>query len=175
MTCPICETQRQRNFKRYSRGAGLRQHVGLVHAKQRDEFVQEQLRQQSAHPLQSMAVAGVVQEFVEEQWYMEMAAMADDLGVQSRRSAGSAGVRESADRVRGMSYVASELALAEEPGSAGEKLRHPALVAARDGDYEKIISLLCSGWKVYHPGSLDRHGASALDWAAGGGHLKVCT
>jgi hypothetical protein len=167
--------QRQRNFKRYCRGEGLRQHMGLVHAKHCDEFVQEQLRQPSAHPLQSRAVAGVGHESVEEQWHMEMASRADALGVQSRRSAGSAGVRESGDRVRGMSYVGSELALAEEPGSAGEKLRHPALVAARDGDYEKILSLLCSGWKVYHPGSLDRHGASALDWAAGGGHLKVCT
>ena len=73
-----------------------------------------------------------------------------------------------------MSYVGNELALAEEPGSAGEKLRHPALIAARDGDYEKLVALLRSGWKVYHPGSLDRHGASALDWAAGGGHLQVC-
>ena len=30
----------------------------------------------------------------------------------------------------------------------------------------------CTGWKVLAPGSLDNHGASALDWAAGGGHLS---
>ncbi len=173
--CPICAAQRLRAGRRYNRGDGLRQHMTKTHAKQRDEFVQEQLHRQctpSLHP--SFDVVAVEAETIKEQWYIEMASKAEALGVQSRRSAGSAGMREGADRARGMSYVGSELALAEEPGSAGEKLRHPALVAARDGDYEKLVSLLCSGWKVYHPGSLDRHGASALDWAAGGGHLQVC-
>jgi hypothetical protein len=173
--CPICATQRQRTGRRYNRGDGLRQHMESMHAKQRDEFAREQLCQQCTPSLRPLDFAGVEAETFMEQWYTEMASKAEALGVQSRRSAGSAGAREGADRVRGMSYVGSELALAEEPGSAGEKLRHPALVAARDGDYEKLVSLLCSGWKVYHPGSLDRHGASALDWAAGGGHLQVCT
>ena len=97
-----------------------------------------------------------------------------------------------------MSYAQNwELAL-EEPGNAGANLAgaHPALIAARDGDYETLRALVFNladeakvaaaggaageeeevalpRWKgLFDRASLDRHGASALDWAAGGGHLS---
>ena len=74
-----------------------------------------------------------------------------------------------------MSYAQNhELAL-EEPGGAGPNLigGHPSLIAARDGDYEPLSRLVAAGgWSMFDPASLDRHGASALDWAAGGGHLS---
>ena len=54
----------------------------------------------------------------------------------------------------------------------GRQLKHPGLVAARDGDAEALQALLQEGWDPLGADSLDCHGASALDWAAGGGHLR---
>ena len=54
----------------------------------------------------------------------------------------------------------------------GQQLKHPGLVAARDGDVEALQALLQEGWDPLGADSLDCHGASALDWAAGGGHLR---
>mmetsp|Transcript_23811 Transcript_23811/g.42357 ORF Transcript_23811/g.42357 Transcript_23811/m.42357 type:complete len:284 (-) Transcript_23811:156-1007(-) len=51
------------------------------------------------------------------------------------------------------------------------ELPHPGLTAARDGDVETLKALILQGWDPLSAGSLDRHGASALDWAAGNGHL----
>ena len=51
-------------------------------------------------------------------------------------------------------------------------LSQPGLVAARDGDEVALGELLQGGgFRPFGKESLDRNGASALDWAAGGGHL----
>ena len=78
--------------------------------------------------------------------------------------------RKNTLQVRGTAYINSELS-ADDPGGAGARLHHPGLVAARDGRLEALRELLGGGWEVFSAGSLDRNGASALDWAAGGGHL----
>ncbi|KAK3250920.1 hypothetical protein CYMTET_39725, partial [Cymbomonas tetramitiformis] len=52
-----------------------------------------------------------------------------------------------------------------------EKEEHPGLVAARNGDLAVLTELLEGGWRPFDGGSLDHHGASALDWAGGRGHL----
>ena len=48
----------------------------------------------------------------------------------------------------------------------------PAIAAARDGDIDTLRALLKGD---FDPAvDTDRHGASAMLWAAGGGHLAVC-
>mmetsp|Transcript_23504 Transcript_23504/g.37764 ORF Transcript_23504/g.37764 Transcript_23504/m.37764 type:complete len:445 (+) Transcript_23504:143-1477(+) len=50
---------------------------------------------------------------------------------------------------------------------------HPGLAAARDGDLEKMRKLVKLGeFDPKH--TIDRHGSTALLWAAGSGHLHVC-
>ena len=187
VACPICAQQHTRRGKRYNRGGGLRQHLDRTHVEQRDAFVDAARRApQPPSSAQTSAAAAAADICADpsaaaasatataiEAWHSAMTAEAEALGVQSRRSAGSAGTRHSkgADRLRGMSYVGSELALSEvrkrhflstfvicknviilprqarderrestqktstvflqEPGSLGEKLKHPALIAAR--------------------------------------------
>ena len=46
----------------------------------------------------------------------------------------------------------------------------PGLAAARDGDLEALKALAAEGWDVR---TSDRHGSTALHWAAGGGHLPI--
>ena len=46
------------------------------------------------------------------------------------------------------------------------------LAAARDGDLGTLEALLVAGWKPQT--AADRHGSSALIWAAAGGHLAAC-
>ena len=48
----------------------------------------------------------------------------------------------------------------------------PGLAAARDGDVRALQALLSAGWDPR--AEADRHGSSALLWAAGGGHLEAC-
>ena len=48
----------------------------------------------------------------------------------------------------------------------------PGMAAARDGDLAALRSLLEEGWKPAD--ARDRHGSSALLWAAAGGHLAAC-
>ena len=48
----------------------------------------------------------------------------------------------------------------------------PGMAAARDGDVAALQSLLEEGWKPAD--ARDRHGSSALLWAAAGGHLAAC-
>ena len=48
----------------------------------------------------------------------------------------------------------------------------PGMAAARDGDVAALRSLLEEGWKPAD--ARDRHGSSALLWAAAGGHLTAC-
>jgi len=65
-----------------------------------------------------------------------------------------------------MSTLASTSTIAKRKMAAG-------LEAARDGDLSRIKSLVEEGgWDPKT--SFDRHGSSALLWAAGGGHLQVC-
>lgn len=46
---------------------------------------------------------------------------------------------------------------------------HPCLVAARDGNLDALRA-----WSIVEVNSVfDRHGSSALHWAAGGGHLDI--
>ena len=73
-----------------------------------------------------------------------------------------------------MSFAQNTQLAMEEPGSTGLALigAHPGLVAARDGDHAMLAGLLADGWQVFSRASLDRHGASALDWAAGAGHVR---
>ena len=47
----------------------------------------------------------------------------------------------------------------------------PAFVAARDGDLAALQHLVAGGWDA---AERDRHGSSALMWAAGSGHLHGC-
>ena len=51
----------------------------------------------------------------------------------------------------------------------------PALEAARDGDLGALCALAAAGWEpsAARPDARDRHGACALLWAAGSGHLAV--
>ena len=46
------------------------------------------------------------------------------------------------------------------------------LEAARDGDEDTLRALVAGGWDAR--GVVDRHGSSALHYAAGSGHLSVC-
>jgi ankyrin repeat protein len=54
-----------------------------------------------------------------------------------------------------------------------ERTEHLGLTAAKRGDIQALAKLLDSGWDPLGVLSLDRHGASALDWSAGRGHLEV--
>lgn len=51
----------------------------------------------------------------------------------------------------------------------------PGLAAARDGDVAALRNLVASGEPPFDPHTAaDQHGAGALLWAAGGGHLDAC-
>ena len=88
-----------------------------------------------------------------EAWAEEMAAEADREGIYATR--GGSLVRSSGSRVHQTS-----------------KAELPGLVAARDGDIDTLQRLLLEGWHPFHAGQQDHHGSSALDWAAGSGHLE---
>ena len=72
VTCPICAKESKRVIKRYNRGSGLKQHLNSVHSKDRD----------LSDVKDSEKAAAVAT------WLEAMAAEADTLGVQLRRSAG---------------------------------------------------------------------------------------
>lgn len=55
---------------------------------------------------------------------------------------------------------------------AARRALSPGLAAARDGDVEALRSLAAAGWRAKE--AVDRHGSTALMWAAGGGHLEAC-
>ena len=83
----------------------------------------------------------------------QMAAQADHEGIYATR--GGSLVRSSGSRVHQTS-----------------KAELPGLVAARDGDVDSLQRLLLEGWHPFQAGQQDRNGSSALDWAAGSGHLE---
>ena len=198
--CPLCGSSTNKMFMR---GAGLRQHLQRKHAAQ--------------HTSENTAARG---EDGLSEWYAQQAAAADAAGISPRRCAGVGGGEGShvsaasgpnggasaaaaavaattapdqhSSRAHGMSFAQNTQLALEEPGSAGPNLAggHPALIAARDGDYETLRALVFNvrgeqeeeeaaangappPWKgLFDRSSLDRHGASALDWAAGAGHLS---
>ena len=62
-----------------------------------------------------------------------------------------------------------------ERAARSEAARHalsPGLVAARDGDVATLRALAAGGWEAAT--EVDRHGSTAMMWAAGGGHLGAC-
>mmetsp|Transcript_38496 Transcript_38496/g.108805 ORF Transcript_38496/g.108805 Transcript_38496/m.108805 type:complete len:491 (-) Transcript_38496:232-1704(-) len=59
------------------------------------------------------------------------------------------------------------------PGASGPvPAEDPGLAAARDGQLEDLQQLVCRGWDPVT--ATDRHGSTALHYAAGAGHLQVC-
>ena len=64
----------------------------------------------------------------------------------------------------------SQTCLTLSSGECKTELSAP-FAAARDGDVPALQAHLAAGWD---PASLDKHGSTALMWAAGGGHLDVC-
>ena len=46
-----------------------------------------------------------------------------------------------------------------------------AFCAAQNGDLVALQQHVAAGWDAH---TLDKHGSTALMWAAGGGHLDVC-
>jgi ankyrin repeat protein len=54
----------------------------------------------------------------------------------------------------------------------GAEALHPGLAAARDGVVAALRALHARGWDAAR--CCDRHGSTALLWAAGGGHLEAC-
>lgn len=99
------------------------------------------------------------QEAVGENWLEKMAQLADSQGIYPTR--GGSAMRTATSRVHGSDVQ-----------SQGANLILPGLVAARDGDVSTLQQLLLQGWRPLGPGQQDRHGSSAVDWAAGNGHLE---
>ena len=61
------------------------------------------------------------------------------------------------------------------PGWAGQALGHAGLDACRAGDMSTLRRAVEEeGWDPASESACDRHGSSALLWAAGGGHLTLC-
>ncbi|CAE7262569.1 RAI14 [Symbiodinium sp. CCMP2592] len=95
----------------------------------------------------------------EEAWHRKIAAMAEARGIFAHRSAeGLGGARRSA-------FINSRT-------TTDDRRLPPALEAARTGDVTTLEGLLREGWQPFRAASLDKHGASALDWAAGNGHME---
>lgn len=56
--------------------------------------------------------------------------------------------------------------------AAARSALHEGLVAARDGDVAALRAALAAGWDART--CSDRHGSTAIHFAAGGGHLEAC-
>ncbi|CAK9084602.1 unnamed protein product [Durusdinium trenchii] len=94
-----------------------------------------------------------------ETWAAAVATLADSQGIFPTRGGG----------VRGPSGPTRET-----PGRAAGAKHHvlpTGLIAARDGDAAALEAQLLAGWHPFAVGQQDHNGSSALDWAAGGGHL----
>eukprot|EP00434_Breviolum_minutum_P033048 symbB.v1.2.029237.t1/scaffold3175.1/size97379/4 len=94
------------------------------------------------------------------EWITKMAQLADAQGIYPTRGGSSCRTKASASRVHVADLKATELQLG------------PGLRAARDGDASTLRKLLADGWRPLSPGEQDHHGSSAVDWAAGNGHLE---
>ena len=101
-----------------------------------------------------------------------------------RAFAGRRSLRDHAQSAHGAGYglavsaVASAAAaalrartVAARPPQPPQPLPAP-LAAARDGDLAALEALAAGGWEA--SSCRDRHGATPLLWAAGGGHLDAC-
>lgn len=140
--CPLCNISSQRRF---NRGPGLRNHLEMAHVAERNAI----------RDVSENAVIGV------EEWHRDMAEKAEKLGVASRRGAGGRGPSEGTGRHMSM----------EGRGKHKEDVATcPALEFAQNGDVAALSALISEGWRPFTSDSLDHNGASALDWAAGGGH-----
>lgn len=142
VSCPICPRS---SMKRFSRQGGLRNHLRAKH-------------------IDLLASADNA-----DLWCDDVERRAELAGVFSRRGAGGTNPQNGDSQSR-MSFVSMELAN-EDPGGLGSMMVHPALIAARDGDAAALQEQIAAGWTLFEPLSLDRRGASALDWASGGGHI----
>ena len=106
-------------------------------------------------------------------------------GACGRGFAGRRSLRDHAQSAHGASYgragsaVAAAAAAARRAGEAAAQPSPPPpprpapLAAARDGDVAALAALADAGW-AQAASCVDRHGATALLWAAGGGHLEAC-
>jgi hypothetical protein len=92
-----------------------------------------------------------------EAWFQEQARRADEQGVAFGRQGNTQGT-----------------AAAEQAGASSRSLpkAHPALLAAKQGKAGELNVWLTEGWEPFTGSNLDARGSSALDWAAGGGHLE---
>ena len=81
---------------------------------------------------------------------------------KAERVARAAAARERRARAR-REGAAAQFESADDPGCG--------LHAASTGDVARLAELLASGWD---PETTDRHGSSALCWAAGAGELRAC-
>mmetsp|Transcript_56539 Transcript_56539/g.183791 ORF Transcript_56539/g.183791 Transcript_56539/m.183791 type:complete len:467 (+) Transcript_56539:261-1661(+) len=141
--CPLCPST---SMRRFNFGPGLRHHLDMVHVEGREAAIREH---------------GDLEEAVRE-WHQEVSERAAKQGVFSKRSAAGRAPAEVSRRRGSMEGRGEE---------AASKVQLPFLLAARDGDVALLASMLAEGWRPFDLPELDHNGASALDWAAGAGHL----
>ena len=199
VNCPLCDATSGHIL---SRGVGLARHLDARHTLERDKVADRAVHATAAAGMSAGGDAGdaarsdisvstaALRTAAIAAWHAELAGRADDAGIQLKRSAGESSQRSRPDRCgratgggcqqqprMGASFAQNSQHASEEPGSEGsegsslEQL-HPGLMAARDGDVATVQRMCASGWSVFDEASLDRHGASALDWASGAGHLE---
>eukprot|EP00927_Polykrikos_kofoidii_P045548 TRINITY_DN39566_c0_g1_i1.p1 TRINITY_DN39566_c0_g1~~TRINITY_DN39566_c0_g1_i1.p1 ORF type:complete len:639 (+),score=117.23 TRINITY_DN39566_c0_g1_i1:247-2163(+) len=94
------------------------------------------------------------------------------LGVFGARTAVGARLMSKRGMRNGTDRTGADVAYTSQEGIGGAAL-HPGIPAARDGNITSLEALLKDGWKPLAVSSLDRHGASALDFAAGSGHVTA--
>lgn len=140
--CPLCP----RSMRRFRLGRGLQEHLDAVHGADRP----------GNHD--------------RADWHLKMEGSAKARGIFAQRSAAGLGGQR---RGAFVGHEADALpALPALPALSGDVLDgFDGLAAAGRGDATALQRFLDAGWNLYAPGSLDRHGASALDWASGNGHI----
>ena len=97
-----------------------------------------------------------------------------DLRAPAASSVGLRRTKDADDLARGLAAArAGDRGVLDALVKAGkvEALSDPGLEAARRGDVERLRAMTSRGWDP--SAAVDRHGASALLWAAGAGHLDA--